>query len=172
MTARIVAMLLIAAAARAEEKKDPWAPLRFIEGDWRGTGEGQPGKSKVEQRYGFVLGGHFIETRSTAVYAPQEKNPKGERHEEMGFISFDKARGKFVWRQFHKEGFVNQYTAELPDEKTVVFTSEAIENIPAGWRARETFTVVSPREIVQRFELAAPGKEFEVYSENRLKRKR
>ena len=45
-----------------------------------------------------------------------------------------------------------------------MFTTEAIENIPAGWRARETYIL---EEI---FELAPPGKDFELYSRNRLTR--
>lgn len=51
-----------------------------------------------------------------------------------------------------------------------MFTSEAIENIPPGWRARETYRLVGADEIVEIFELAQPGAEFSVYSENRLRR--
>jgi hypothetical protein len=49
-------------------------------------------------------------------------------------MSFDKGRKNFVFRQFHIEGFVNQYvmTSSSADGKTIVFTSESIENIPAG----------------------------------------
>ncbi len=49
-------------------------------------------------------------------------------------ISFDKARKNFVLRQFHIEGFVNQdaMTSSSADGKTIVFTSEHTENIPAG----------------------------------------
>ena len=50
-------------------------------------------------------------------------------------------RKTFVFRQFHGEGFVNQYTLDSlsGDKKMLVFVSEAIENIPQGWRARETY---------------------------------
>jgi hypothetical protein len=50
--------------------------------------------------------------------------------------------------------------------------SEGIENIPTGWRARETYRIISNDEFIEVFELAAPGKDFEVYTENHLKRKR
>ena len=51
-------------------------------------------------------------------------------------MSFDKGRKRFVYRQFHVEGFVNQYVLEAEGEEGVrVFVSEAIENIPGGWRA-------------------------------------
>ena len=52
----------------------------------------------------------------------------------------------------------------------VVFTTEAIENIPAGWRARETYLVHGPDEFEEIFELAQGEKPFEVYSLARLKR--
>lgn len=50
-----------------------------------------------------------------------------------------------------------------------IFTSESIENIPAGYRAKETYLVHGPDEIEEIFELAA-GKPFEVYSRTRLKK--
>jgi hypothetical protein len=46
--------------------------------------------------------------------------------------------------------------------KTIVFTSQSIENIPAGRRARETYKIVGPDELTEVFELAGPGKDFEV----------
>lgn len=87
-------------------------------------------------------------------------------------MSFDKSRKKFVFRQFHVEGFVNQYVMTSTDVKTIVFASESIENIPAGFRARETYKILGPDEFTEVFEIAEPGKEFEVYSEGHFKRKK
>ena len=83
--------------------------------------------------------------KNRSVYKPQEKNPKGETHEDWGFFSYDSARKRFVLRQFHVEGFVNQYSLEdaSPDGKPMVLTSESIENIPPGWRARETYRILN-----------------------------
>lgn len=87
------------------------------------------------------------------------------------FISFDGARKRLVFRQFHLEGFVNTYVQDL-DAKTgtVVFVSEGIENIPPGYRARETYTFNGPDEVEEVFELAEPAKEFALYSRTRLRR--
>jgi hypothetical protein len=152
---------------------DVWAPLRFLVGNWTGTGEGQPGQATVTRSYQFVLGGRFLECRSQSVYAPKEKNPKGETHQDFGLFSFDKARGCFVLRQFHIEGFVNQYASDsLPATgQPICFTTEAIENIATGWRARETYNVIGPDDLVEVFELAPPGGEFILYSRNHLSRK-
>ena len=83
-----------------------------------------------------------------STYDPQSKNPKGEIHQDWGMISFDKVRKTFVLRQFHIEGFVNQYamTSSSGDGRRL-FTLESIENIPAGYRARETYKIPGPDEF-------------------------
>jgi hypothetical protein len=87
-------------------------------------------------------------------------------------LSYDKARAKVIFRQFHGEGFVNQYVVEqiAPDGQTIVLITEQIENIAAGWRARETYQIVGPDEFREVFELAGPGQDFAPYSENHLHR--
>ena len=152
--------------------QDVWEPLRYFVGQWEGTGEGKPGVSKTSREYRFVLNNKFLEVRNRSEYEPQPKNPKGEIHEDWGMISFDRSRKQFVLRQFHAEGFVNQFVTTSNDGKTIVFTSESIENIPAGWRARETYKLTNADEFIEIFELAGPGREFEVYSENRYRRKK
>lgn len=76
-------------------------------------------------------------------------------------------RKKFVYRQFHIEGFMNQYTLDglLSDNKVMIFNTEAIENIPQDWRARETYQIISDDELKETFELSAPNKPFEVYTQ-------
>jgi hypothetical protein len=152
---------------------DPFERVNFLAGRWEGTSEGQPGKGLVRREYERALDGRFIRVRNRSEYAAQEKNPKGEIHEDEGFISFDRARKKLVFRQFHVEGFVNQYVEDAESSAArIVFTTEAIENIPAGWRARESYVVHGPDEFEEIFELAENGKPFEVYSRARLKRVR
>ena len=63
-------------------------------------------------------------------------------------------------------------TGSSADGKTIVFTTEGIENIPAGYRARETYKIIGADEFVEVFELAEPGKDFELYSESHHRRKK
>jgi hypothetical protein len=89
----------------------------------------------------------------------------------MGMFSFDTRCKAIVFRQFHVEGFVSQYVLEPESTATrLVLTTESIENIPPGWRARETYTVLGANELEEVFELAESGKPFEVYSRSRLTR--
>jgi hypothetical protein len=161
----------IAAGQTPSAGSGPLSALdRFI-GRWQGTSEGRPGKGTVEREYSRVLNARFVYLRNRVVYPSQEQNPKGEVHEDIGVFSADRARRRIVFRQFHVEGFVNQYVEEPGEsDKALVFVTEAIENIPAGWRARETYTFLAPDELEEVFELAEPGKPFEVYSRARLTR--
>ena len=151
-----------------------WRPFDFFIGSWEGTGKGEPGISKVERNYERALNSKFIQVKNKSIYAPQEKNPKGEVHEDWGFVSYDRNRKLFVLRQFHVEGYVNQYTLEKvsSDGKTIIFVTETIENIPAGYRARETYKIIGDNEFIETFEIAEPGKDFMAYSENHFKRKK
>ncbi len=87
-------------------------------------------------------------------------------------ISYDRSRKVHVLRQFHIEGFVNQYVAGSAHDGQLRFISESIENIPPGFRARETYRVLRRDEFIERFEIAEPGKDFEVYSETRFHRQK
>lgn len=53
-----------------------------------------------------------------------------------------------------------------------MFTTEAIENIPTGWRARATYIVHGPDEFEEIFDLAESGRDFALYSRARLTRVR
>lgn len=172
VAAAIFAAVSCCAAQEKTTAPDPWKPLQIFVGEWQTSSSGEPGNGTGERSYRFTLGNKFLEGRNTAVYPPQEKNPKGEKHEDVGLFSYDRNRKKLVLRQFHVEGFINQYVQqESADPKKIVFETEAIENIPAGWRARETYTIANENEILERFELAEPGKNFALYSETRMKRK-
>lgn len=162
------------ATSKPPDQSDPFKPVRQFIGQWEGESQGEPGVGKMEREYVFVLKDRFLRVSNKAVYPLQQKNPKGETHEDLGFIGYDRALKKLTFRQFHIEGFVVHYSLESisEDGRSFVFTSTAIENIATGWRARETYRFLSNDEFIETFALAGPGKEFETYSETRFRRKR
>jgi hypothetical protein len=169
----IVAVLLIPCVGTAQSvnQTDIWVPLRFLIGRWEGTSSGQPGNGTVVRECRFILRDRFIECRNTSTYPAQEKNPKGEVHEDIAYLSYDRSSKSFKMRMFHVEGFVTEYVATPGGSSEMVFNSETLENIPAGWRARETWRITGD-SFLEVFELAAPEKEFMQYAETRLTRRR
>lgn len=108
-----LASLLLAGTVGGKQKPvDPFERVNFLIGRWQGTSEGQPGNGTVRREYARALNGRFIRVNNRNDYPPQDKNPKGEIHEDEGFVSFDRARKKLVFRQFHVERFVIQYVED------------------------------------------------------------
>jgi hypothetical protein len=163
--ALVVALTLVCSL---QTRADGLARLDFLIGEWQGTTRGEPGEGKTHRVCAKVLNDRFIECRTTATYPAQEKNPKGEVHVDVAYFSYDKSAKKLRLRQFHGEGFVNSYV----ETEALVFETVEIENIPVGWRARETYAQPSPGVWSERFELAQPGKDYEVYSSATLERVR
>jgi hypothetical protein len=182
-TMRAIAMFVllpcgIPGLSTAQESPQPapdnFRDLAFILGKWTGVSSGEPGEGTVEREYRLELRGRFIRSSSRSTYAAQPKNPKGEVHEDTGFISFDRGRKRHVMRQFYVEDAFTQFVAETegPQAGRWVFVSEASENFPLGpgWRARETYIIHGRDEFEEVFEVAGPGKDFQVYSQTRLRR--
>jgi len=156
-------------------KKDSiWLSLEPLIGQWVGEGGGVSGKASYERSYQYILNKNFIEIKNKSTYQPTANNPKGEVHEDIGYFSYDKKIKKFKLRQFHIEGFVNEYELDSisADQKTFVFVTVGIENIPKGFRAKETYHMKNENEMEETFELAEPDKEFGVYSRVRLVRQK
>ncbi len=169
----VFAFWLSAPSATGQEKKpDTWEPVRFLVGEWQGTAKGEAGDGTVQRTYSFVLKDRYLHEKNVSTYPPQAANKAGEVHEHWSFLSYDRARATIVLRQFHQEGFVNQYSLNksASGPKKLVFESEGFENLDSNWKARETYEILSPDNFVETFEIAAPGKEFQVYSRNSFKR--
>jgi uncharacterized damage-inducible protein DinB len=160
-------VLTIAAAALAfgQQQADArWGRIRTLAGRWEGTSEGKPGTGRTVREYRLDLNGRVLSGTNTVTYAK-------ETHEDRSVFTYDRGRKEIALRQFHVEGFVNEYrTGGAGAADSIQFTSFAIDNIPEGWRARETYTFRGPDEVIEVFELAAPGKDFETYSRTTLRR--
>ncbi|WP_321475166.1 hypothetical protein [uncultured Paludibaculum sp.] len=155
---------------QAPVAEDRFAPVRFLEGRWKGVATGEPGRGVSEREYRFEMKGRFLSVRNKSTWEIVKGKTEPEIHEDWGMFSYDRNMKVLVLRQFHIEGFVNEYrlTASTPESRE--FTTFQIENLPAGFRAREVYRIVSKDEFVESFSIAEPGKDFQPYSETRFQR--
>jgi hypothetical protein len=179
LCAAVMITMPAAAAAQAnaptpQKDADIWAPFRYFAGSWQGKGEGKNGVSRGKLTFQFILRDKFLQAKNETRFDPQGKNPKGKVHEDFGIFSYDQARACYVYRQFHVEGFVNQYICKkiLDEGKTLIFVSERLENLPPEMKARLTYKILNPSEFQMTFDLAMPGSDYECYSTGVLKRVR
>jgi hypothetical protein len=146
--------------------------LQWLIGDWKGTGEGDPGTSSSERHIASFLDGKYLRVDGRSVYEKQPKNPEGDIHGELGLWSYDRSRQTLVLREFDTLGFVSTYVldaaASKPDHWVLV--AESLVNVPQGWKARYLYTRVSSEEYQEVLELDPDGKGFKPYVTNRFRR--
>jgi hypothetical protein len=164
--------LFVLTAISAVAQSDRWSPVRVFEGKWEGSITGKPGKQFSSREYQFVLHDTFLSQRDHSVYEAKSPDAAPKVRDDFGYFSYDTFLKKIVWRQFHSEGFVNEYSLDSvgADGKSLEFVTVRIENLAPGWRARKSYHVLSSDEIEETFSLAPPGKDFDVYTVTHLRR--
>jgi hypothetical protein len=167
----ILGWAAMSAGAQTPAQADPFAVLRVFVGEWRGATSGKPGTGTTTREFRFELKGHFLWQHDSSVYQTGNAAAPQLVHEDEGYFSYDSSQKKILWMQFHSEGLVNEYALETigADGKSLEFVTTQIENLP-GFRAKKLYRIVSPDAIDETFWLAAPGKDFELYTVAHLHR--
>ncbi|UCE05848.1 MAG: hypothetical protein JSW07_20030 [bacterium] len=175
MLRSIFLFILISPLLFSQEKTDQnvWQPLQYFVGEWEGHSTGKSREGNGGRVYKFIMNDMFLYYQNTMKFDPQEKNPKGDFHEDRTFYSYDKNRNLIVVRQFNIEGFINQFVLDSlsSDQKTLIFITESSENAPPGLKARLIYEIENENEFVETFELGFTGKEFSCWMINHWKRK-
>ncbi len=152
---------------------DRFKKIDFILGEWHGTGIGFGNNtSTITASFQLTMNGMYIAVHNESQFEPTLKHPKGEHHVDNGFISFDKHRNTFVFRQFNNEGYVNLYilNESLSTELMLIFETETIENFVPGGKARYTIKKISATQIETIFDVSFPDKNYTCFGTNTLER--
>ena len=165
----VVILLTPASFGVPEPSPDPWAPIRYLLGEWEGADIGKEDSSRIVQEYRFALGGKFVRSATHAEFDPAEAGVEPEVHEDVGYLSFDADRGLIIFRQFHSEGFVNTYALERATEDSLIFVSESTEG-SSGSRVRLRYWLSGADEFVQELDLAPPERSYFTYKRMKMVR--
>ena len=161
MRSAILALLLVAplGSQPAVPKADPFAAVRFLVGEWKGEGEGQPGQASGAASFRFELGGKALVRHSHADYPAANGRP-ALHHEDLLTLFAEGETLKALY--LDNEDHVIRYLVTAAPEG-VAFTSE-----PApGPRFRLTYLRKSEALVTVRFEIAPPAapEAFKTYLE-------
>ncbi len=130
--ALLVSCLASTAAVGQETAKpnDPFAPLRILEGTWKGQSEGFGQVADVNHRWEPVLGGKFL--RLTTRSAIVDDEGKETVREDVGYASWSAAEEVLRFRHFLSEGFINTFTIDPIEgpERGLNFEPESTEGFP------------------------------------------
>jgi hypothetical protein len=129
---------------------DPFAPVRFLVGEWKGEGDGRPGQSTGVATFRFELEGKALVRRSQADYPAANGRP-ASHHEDL--LTFFTEGGQLKALYLDNEDHVIRYLA------SAVAGGVALTSEPApGPRFRLTYLRKSEALVTVRFDIAPPGK--------------
>ncbi len=133
----------------------------YLSGSWKSNPDACIGIGEANKVNKVVLDSNFFLMETKATFDVEENN----RHEDKKFISYNKLTDKLILREFHSEGFVNEYEVDSmsTDLKYIVFLSRALENMPDGWKARMTIQIIDDGNYREQFDMARPGEPFRQY---------
>jgi hypothetical protein len=161
---------LFAVLAQASEAADPWAPCRFLIGDWVGEGSGAPGQGSGAFSLALELEDKIMVRRNHAEYPATGGRP-AVRHEDL-MVIYPSSGGKGLQASYwDNEGhFIHYALNPSPDGRTLTFVSDVVSGAP---RFRLTYTKKQPDTVGIKFEIAAPGKPdgFKTYLEAAVHRR-
>lgn len=167
MRLRILATLLVAAPVLAQAPatpSDPLAPLRFLEGTWRGEGGGAPGEGTGGFSFRLDLDGKVMVRRNHSDY-PAQGQRLASHHEDLVVVYA--AAGGLRALYVDNEGHAIHYSVAAASEGDgVVFQSDE----GPGPRFRLTYRRTTPDTVGIRFEIAPPGKPFVTYLDGTARR--
>jgi len=170
----LVAVALLAAPAGAQAPAAaPWRPFAefaFLLGSWSGTASsgGRIGGRVV--RFTMEMNGTLLVERGSTLFPADDGKPE-EASEELGCISYDREKRRYVATYWFSTGVFGTYDVEIPAEGVIRMTAPALGNFEPGARARLVFSRRADGGLDTALDIAAPGRDFQGFQTSSLKKK-
>jgi hypothetical protein len=142
-----------------------WTNFDKLIGEWVGVGAGQPGQGNGTFTFSFDLDKKIL-VRKGHTFFPKTETKAEITHDDLMIIYQDYSGTTSKAIYFDNEGHTINYTVQC-SEKSVVFTSTKIPNVPAF---RLTYTLLENDMINTKFEMSRDGKVFTPYLEGKSKK--
>lgn len=155
-----IGFLLAITTGFAQSSK--WEKCSWLVGQWKGVGDGQPGKGEGVFSFKEDLDQKVLVRKSHSEY-PGQKGKPSVIHDDLMIVYLDDAGnpGKAIY--FDNEGHTIHYSVSYMG-KEVVFLSDRISNTPVF---RLTYTEIDDQTVNTRFEISRDGEHFMTYIEGR-----
>jgi hypothetical protein len=116
-----------------------------------------------------LAGTVFVE-RTTTIFPAEEGKPE-ESFEEVGYVSYDRERRKYVATYFYSTGVSGTYDVEILPDGVIRMASAGLLNYESGARSRRVVARKADGSLDLSLDLASAGKEFAPFLSGTLKKK-
>ncbi|HKE28344.1 MAG TPA: hypothetical protein VKB88_38610 [Bryobacteraceae bacterium] len=144
---------------------DGWGPLQFLVGKWVGEGSGDPGKGAGAFSLLPDLQGKILVRKSFAEYPAANGRP-ATRHDDLMIVYREPGSGELRATYYDSEGHTIAYVVQAV-EGGVAFVSDGPRD---QTRYRLTYLAAGKDRAKLKFEIAPPGKDFNLYLDAAIRR--
>jgi hypothetical protein len=172
-------LLLAALAAPAAAQAPPAAPAPvwrpFAEfapfvGSWSGAAMAGARFGGRIARFSMELAGTVFVERTSTIFPAEEGKPE-EAFEEVGYVTYDREKRKYVATYFFSTGVWGTFDAEILPNGAIRMTSGGLSNYEAGARSRRVLTRRADGTLDLSLDIAPAGREFAPFLSGALKKK-
>jgi len=139
-----------------------WSKWKWLIGEWKGEGSGQPGKGEGKFTFNLSLGEKILVRKSHSEYPAVKDKPKIS-HEDLMIVYLDFTGNTSRAIYFDNEGHVINYTISNTDS-SITLVSDKIANVPVF---RLSYSLLNNKTINVKFEISQDGEKFINYLEGR-----
>lgn len=148
----------------------PFAEFAPLLGTWSGTATSGTRIGGLVARFSMELAGTVFVERSTTVF-PAEAGKAEESFEEVGYVTYDREKRKYVATYFFSTGVFGAYDVEILPEGGIRMSAGALSNYEAGTRSRRLVARKADGTLDLSLDLAPAGKDFAPFLSGTLKKK-
>lgn len=148
----------------------PFAEFAPLLGTWSGTATSGTRIGGLAARFSMELAGTVFAERTTSVFPAEDGRPE-ETFDEVGYVSYDREKRRYVAAYYFSTGVFGSYDVEILPEGGIRMTAAALSNYEAGARSRRAFTRKVDGSLDLSLDLAPAGKDFTPFLSGTLKKK-
>jgi hypothetical protein len=160
----LLLFILFAQSTFAQDVKNDWGKWKYLLGEWKGEGNGQPGQGSGSFSFRNELDGNVLIRKNLAEF-PATANRPAARHEDLMIVYKNADGNPSQAIYFDNESHVIHYDITYPENK-IVLTSMASASGP---RFRLVYEKIEESLVNIRFEMAMPNApdDFKLYLEGK-----
>jgi hypothetical protein len=148
----------------------PFAEFAPFDGSWSGAATAGARLGGRIARFTMELSGTAFVERTSTIFPAEEGKPE-ESFEEVGYVTYDREKRKYVAMYFFSTGVFGTYDVEILPDGGLRMNAGALSNYEPGTRSRRVFTRKADGSLDLSLDLAPAGKEFSPFLSGTLKKK-
>jgi hypothetical protein len=158
----VMVILTMSGFVGCSQDKASLEKWQWLIGEWKGEGDGQPGKGSGSFTFLPDLDKKVIVRKNHSEYPATKDKPKIV-HDDLMIVYPDFGNGLSKAIYFDNEGHVINYSVKF-ESNMIMMISDRVANLPIF---RLTYILLDSKTIIVKFEMSQDGEKFTTYTDGK-----